>query len=77
MKQLFFAGSFAILAFIAYGVKGNSHDFSGKNATLSFLSINDTTPKLDTNPHMKKKKYGKDSTMKKDTLHPLKDSTNR
>ena len=82
MKQLLFAGSFAILAFITYGVNASSQGYSGKHSMLSSININDTTPKLDTNPRMKKdtmkkKKYGgKDSLLRRDTTNPLRDTSN-
>jgi hypothetical protein len=73
MKQLFFAGSFAILSFIAYGVTTSTNEFSGKGSVISQQNAYDTIPKKDTSK--KKKNWGKDSTMRRDSLNPLKDTT--
>ena len=72
MKQLFFASSFAIAIFLAYGVDTNSRQTGGE---ISFQSGYDTLPKAKKDSLKKKKHWGKDSTQKKDSLREVKDTT--
>ena len=76
MKQLFFAGSFAIAIFLANGMGSNSRDSQRDTKTgINILSANDTLPKSKKDNLKKKKHWGKDSTQKKDSLREVKDTT--
>ncbi|MES1216244.1 MAG: hypothetical protein ABUT20_12080 [Bacteroidota bacterium] len=76
MKQLFFAGSFAIATFLAYGLSGNSGSHNGGRSVMSLQAYEDTVPGKKKDSLHKKKNYPlKDSTVRKDSLHPGKDTT--
>jgi len=69
MKQLFFAGSFAIAIFMAYGVNSNSRGLTSAKDGINAVSVSDTLPRSKRDS-LKKKKYSgtKDSTTKKDSV---------
>ncbi|MCW3116709.1 MAG: hypothetical protein JWM28_791 [Chitinophagaceae bacterium] len=77
MKQLFFAGSFAIAVFFAYGVKSSTLNSPSTRTAISFQSPYDTLPKSKKDSLNKKKYWGKDSTMKRDSLRPQRDTTSQ
>ena len=69
MKQLFFAGSFAIAVFMVYGVNSNSRSISSVKDGINAVSVYDTLPRSKKDS-LKKKKYSgaKDSTTRKDSI---------
>ncbi|MEJ0101706.1 MAG: hypothetical protein WDO19_03700 [Bacteroidota bacterium] len=74
MKQLFFAGGFAITAIVSYSWINAGPVPANEGTTISSQSFTDTTPKRkDT---MRKKKHpGKDSLNRKDTTWPKSDTS--
>ena len=74
MKNLFFAGSFAIASLLAFGFNHGGTSVVTKEST-GFYSMFDTLPKSKKDSMKKKKNWGKDSTMKHDSLHPHRDTT--
>ena len=77
MKQLFFAGSFAIATFLAYGINNHSEGTQLSQAGVSQKANYDTTPgsKKDTSRRKKGQSWGKDSTSMRDTGMSRRDST--
>ena len=74
MKNLFFAGTFVVASFLAFGFNHSGINPGGKES-VSFYSAYDTLPKSKKDSMKKKKNWGKDSTMKKDTSKPQLDTT--
>ena len=68
MKQLFFAGSFAIAVFMTYGINSNSGNMLGAKDGINAASVYDTLPRSKKDS-LKKKKYStKDTATKKDSV---------
>jgi len=68
MKQLFFAGSFAIAVFMTYGINSNSGNMLGAKDGINAASVFDTLPRSKKDS-LKKKKYStKDTATKKDSV---------
>jgi hypothetical protein len=74
MKNLFFAGSFAVASFLAFGFNHSGINL-GATQSVGTNAAYDTLPRSKKDSLKKKKNWGKDSTMRKDTSNPQRDTT--